>query len=365
MINSTGMLANYTLGVEPSGRELLVVVVKESFRFPQRGEMPTRLDEQLPLIMADTFTGEPGFSAPLEEVDFAPRKLRCDIMLSASALAPNGRPTDRVTVGVRVGGWTKSFSVVGDRQWVSGVTGIRSTTPVPFVRMPISYDVAFGGLDAFHEDLAEHKAFMLNPVGRGWHYHLKSKYVDGSPMPNTEEIGRSVTAPNGSYLPMSFGPVGRGWSSRLPLAGTYDQHWIDNVFPFLPADFRDEYYQAAPSDQQVPYLQGGEEVMLLNMTEGGRTVFRLPALDIPVTFFNRIGGHDERKAALDTLVLMPDKGVFTMTWRVALPLRKNIFEISEVLIGHASRAWWRARELGKTYYPSLDNLPRVEEAESA
>ena len=50
---------------------------------------------------------------------------------------------------------------------------------------------------------------------------------------------------------MSFGPVGRGWHPRLGYAGTYDQNWLDNVFPFLPADFRDDYYQAAPADQQI------------------------------------------------------------------------------------------------------------------
>ena len=34
---------------------------------------------------------------------------------------------------------------------------------------------------------------------------------------------------------MSFGVIGRNFKSRFPLAGTYDQNWMDNVFPFLPA----------------------------------------------------------------------------------------------------------------------------------
>ena len=46
--------------------------------------------------MADTFTGEPGFSAPVYEVDFAPRKPRCDVLLVGSAYAPEGRPATRV-----------------------------------------------------------------------------------------------------------------------------------------------------------------------------------------------------------------------------------------------------------------------------
>ena len=354
--NATEMEAGYTLGVEPSGRELLVVVVKGTFGIPKSGEAPSLLEEQEPLVTADTFTGEPGFSAPIQEVDFAPRKLRCDILVVGSAWAPAGRPSDRVTVGVRVGDWKKAFAVIGDRHWVSGVAGFRPSAPVPFLSKPISYDVAFGGTDAMSPDPAEHYAFMRNPVGRGWHHTLKPKYVERTPLPNTEELDEPVVKPNGDYNPMSFGPVGRGWSSRLPYAGTYDQQWIDNTFPFLPADFSDQYYQAAPSDQQIECLRGGEEVTLLNLTPSGRAVFRLPVIDMPVSFFRKDGEHEDSRAALDTLVIQPDKDLFTMTWRATLPLRRNIFEIPETVVGVMPRGWWRARDLDKTYYASLADL---------
>jgi hypothetical protein len=356
LTNATEMEAGYTIGVEPSGRELLVIVVKGTFGLPESGTEPFLIEDQQPLIMADTFTGEPGFSAPEQEVDFAPRKKRCDVLLNGSAWAPDGRPSERVTVGVRVGGWRKAFAVTGDRKWFSGIAGFRSSGAPPFVRQAISYDVAFGGTDAFSEDPADHRAFMRNPVGRGWHHHLKARYVEGTALPNTEELDKAIVAPNGDYHPMSFGPVGRGWSSRLPYAGTYDQQWIDDTFPFLPADFRDEYYQAAPLDQQIDYPRGGEEVTLLNLTPSGRVVFQLPSVDMPVSFFRRGGGHDDQSALLDTLVFQPDKGLFTMTWRATLALKKNIFEIPEVVVGSMPRGWWRARELDKTWYPSLADL---------
>ena len=41
-----------------------------------------------------------------------------------------------------------------------------------------------------------------------------------------------------------------------------------------------------------------------------------------------------------------------------------MFEMAEVLVGRMSRAWWRARELGKTYYPSIDALVRAHQAEA-
>ena len=123
-------------------------------------------DEQLPLIMADTFTGEPGFSAPVYEVDFAPRKQRCDVLLVGSAHAPAGparstRVRGRACASDR---WTKTFD--GGRQ--PRLAGRRSPAsahraPEPFTEMPISYDVAFGGADQQHEDPAKHAAFMPQP----------------------------------------------------------------------------------------------------------------------------------------------------------------------------------------------------------
>ncbi|EAR22484.1 DUF2169 family type VI secretion system accessory protein [Nitrococcus mobilis] len=353
LINATKMQAGYTLGMEPSGREHLVVVVKGTFELPRRNEAPRLAEDQLALVDADTFTGEPGFSAPVLEADYAPWKPRCDVLLTGSAYAPGGRPVTHVPVGLQVGSTQKAFNVVGDRVWEAGLVAISPGPPREFTVMPVSYDRAFGGLDNFHPDESKHSAYMANPVGRGYHRKLKGSLIDGTPMPNTEESGRRVKMPNLAYRPMAFGPLGRGWESRLGYAGTYDQHWLDNIFPFLPSDFRDEYYQAAPADQQIPYPQGGESVALLNLTPEGRTAFHLPAIEVPVVFFRKQGDRHETHAVVDTIALAPDAGLFTMTWRASIPLRRNIFEVPQVLAGKMSRAWWRARELGKTYYPSL------------
>ncbi len=73
--------------------------------------------------------------------------------------------------------------------------------------------------------------------------------------------------------------------------------------------------------------------------------------------------RQEVQAVADTLVLEPDDGRFMITWRASLPLKKNMFEVPQVLAGKMSRAWWRARELGKTYYKSLDELSRHKRAQ--
>jgi hypothetical protein len=270
-----------------------------------------------------------------------------------------------VEVTLRIGPLLKSFAVTGDRFWEAGSLAISPGYPSLFERMPINYDRAFGGVDNFHENEQKHTAWMQNPVGRGYHQQLARELVDGTPMPNTEELRRPVTMPNGTYHPMAFGAVGRGWEPRRQYAGTYDEVWQEDGFPFLPSDFDEAYYQAAPIDQQIPYLQGGERVFLENLTPEGQTSFDLPQIDIPVVFFYKNGDQARWRAVIDTLVLEPDEGVFTLTWRAMVPLKKNIFELTQVLVGRKSRAWWRARELGKDYYPSLAHLvhSRASEAE--
>jgi len=175
--------------------------------------------------------------------------------------------------------------------------------------MPISYDRAFGGVDDFPVDPRKHSAYLLNPIGRGYHARLDHALIDGTPMPNTEELQEPVRKPDGNYRPMAFGPVGRGWMPRLQYAGTYDQGWLDNVFSFLPADFRDDYFQSAPADQQMPYPTGGEEVFLLSLTPEGRPGFRLPQVEMPIVFFPKQGERTETKGVLDTIVLEPDRGI--------------------------------------------------------
>jgi hypothetical protein len=344
LINATRMVAGYTMGLEPDGRELLVVAVKGTFHIPAQPAARIALHaQQVPLVMSDVFFGEPGFSAPRYEIDFAPRKLRCDVLLNGSAYAPDGRPTERANVGLQIGSWSKSFAVVGDRVWFNS-EGVKSTSPAPFLAMPISYDLAFGGSDLRHEDPAQHAAFMPNPSGRGFHKHLMAEWLEGSPLPNTEEIGAIVSQPDGAYRPMSFGPIGRHWEPRFRYAGTYDQNWRDHVFPFLPADFDDQYYQSAPLDQQMPKPLGEQPVTLLNLTPSGRQDFTLPNFEAPIHVFPKRGPREDLTAQVDTVLIEPDLERLTMTWRVARPLKKNIFEIAQVLVGRKGAEWWQQRE---------------------
>jgi len=352
LTNATKFSAACTMGLEPDGRELLVVVAKGTFAIPAGGGELQPSKEQVPLVAADVFEGEPGLSAPVVESDFSPKKPKCDVVLNGTAYAPEGKPAETVPVLLQVASLSKSFNVVGHRAWVTDPFGWKSTRPVPFVKMPISYGNAFGGRDVSDPDEKNHRWYGTNHAGVGFHSNLYAPLVQGKPLPNTEEIGKPILRPDSKYRPMAFGPIGRAWEPRAKLAGTCDQNWLDNVCPFLPADFKDEYYQCAPADQQIPHPKGGEDVTLVNLTTEGRTSFRLPTLEMPVTFFLKDTSAHETHGVLDTVVIEPDLRRVVLTWRASLPIR-NMFAVSGVFVGRIPPGLRRARRVGKEYAPSL------------
>ena len=263
-------------------------------------------------------------------------------------------PAPKVPVNLQFGSMGKSFLVVGDRFWKNGVVSVKSTRPLPFMIMPITYDRAFGGVDRNHQDEKKHKAVMENPIGVGFHHHLKGEFIDGQPLPNTEELKKPIKKPDGTYRPMSFGPVGRGWQPRSTFAGTYDQVWLDEVFPFLPADFDEAYFQAAPLDQQVPYPTGGEPVALMNLTAQEQYWFPFPHIDVLAWFFRKDGEEAESRAVVDTVVIEPDLKRFTVTCRTALPLKRNMLEMELVVVGNNPEDLKRALSADEPTFPSID-----------
>ncbi|OWQ48346.1 hypothetical protein CDL60_07160 [Roseateles noduli] len=351
-VDKCGGTAGWTVGYQRDGRELLVVMMKRTYRMPRHGEAPTIAPAQQPLVQHDVFSGEAGVTAPLLDSDYAHRKPACDVLLVGSAHAPGGAPVKRMPVGLRVGAMTKQFEVVGPREWRQSLLGLGQSEPQPFLALPLSYDVAFGGTDVTEADLGRTFTYLENPVGRGYRRHLER--LDGQALPNTEEAGKPVEHPRKNYRPMAFSPIGRNWSPRMGYAGTYDRAWQESRAPFWPDDFDDRYFQAAPTDQLIAHPAGGEEVTLLNLTPDGRRSFRLPRERMPVTFIPHRGRDVTQEAVLDTIVLEPDEERFSLVWRTSIALGKSVFDVRETIAGEMSAAWHRARRFPeKRYYAGL------------
>jgi hypothetical protein len=361
--NQTPFPSEFTMGMDVAAREYLVLVVKGTFAFPNDPGGPVRpAAEQAPLVMADTFTGEPGFSATRWETDFAFRKARCDVVLNGSAHAPGSRPAEHVRVGLKVGAWSKTLDVFGHREWRSLGPAFVATRPLPFLRQPITYDHAWGGTDRLDPDDPLPGAYLRNPVGTGWAQPRNQSRIPGLRLPATQAPGETITSPFGEYTPASFGPMGRGWPGRIEYGGTYDQAWIDDVFPFLPADFDERYFQMAPPDQQIDSPRAGTDVQLVGLTTSGREQFRLPLTELPITLFRGRETAFDGSLQPDTLLFDTDARILCLVWRLQAPIRRTILDYTEAWIGRPTEAMLRARREGRRYIRAAGVEPEPEDA---
>ncbi|PRQ06322.1 DUF2169 family type VI secretion system accessory protein [Enhygromyxa salina] len=346
---------DYTITVDPDGRDRLVVVAKQSYELVHQGSQANLLPRaaRAPLLEVDRFADDPASSPLIAENDYAAYKPRCDVLVHGSAHAPGGRACQTCEVEVRVGNWRKAIRVHGDRVWTGGIGGANLSPPVPFERTPISYDRAFGGTREDPHNPGSFDALRENPVGVGYEPFARGAALDGLRAPNCEYPDHPVRSPRTRHRPAALGPIGRSWLPRAPLAGTYDQRWLDQDFPFLPADFSWDFLQAAPSDQQIAWPSGGEPCVLVNLTPTGLSRFSLPPTHMPVEFIRADNSRVETSAPMDTLVIDTDRGQLSMTWRASLSLARGLDEVCEVVFGPMPPSWSRAREQGKTYYRSL------------
>jgi uncharacterized protein YjbI with pentapeptide repeats len=176
-------------------------------------------------------------------LDGALPKSRSEFLVSGSAFAPGGAPASACPVTVRVGEVEKTLSVVGDRHWVKEVP----TQPVPFTRMELTWERAFGG-----PGLAD------NPVGRG-HAPIERGGLRVHPLPNVERAGALIRSPADRPAPAGFLPFGLDWAQVQRKLGTYDQRWFREEYPGFASDIDWTAFNVAPTDQQQAAAYVGDE----------------------------------------------------------------------------------------------------------
>ncbi len=163
-----------------------------------------------------------------------------------------------------------------------------------------------------------------NPLGRGKMSAEQTDHTKPVAAPQIEDIDAPVCEPFKDYAPQSLSPIPPAWLPRRPLGGTYDQNWIDTVWPAWPADYDFAYHNSAHPDLIVkPYLKGGEKVILSGLSSWAKIVeFDLPGEDLFVDFVREDGTSERARMNLDTVFL--DIGPKALhSWRVYLSWRVN------------------------------------------
>ena len=312
-----------------------------------------------------------------QESDFAPYKPACDVIVNATAYAPD---VPRVAGAQRASEFNvrltvyqaahvlidKTVTISGERsfqqraafkralQWIGKVVTFGLFKPTPWrlgraqiaTTLPVRYVFANGGecrIDAGEGLPVGHEASEENPSGRGFtrRWYLDAKNLASVPAPRIEGVGKSLTAhwfwraANGAALPAPAGlcTLGRGWLPRRALAGTFQDKaaWSQDDVPRLPDDFDFAYYNCTPPDQQCPYPGAEEKFTLLNLCSGdhpsatrsatGNMVLRF-ALPEQALFLLAAGDDGRllvRRMVIDTVTIEPEERRVDLVWRALLP----------------------------------------------
>ncbi len=341
--NFTNSEFSYNVGLEKSGKSILVLVCKSTYIFEETEcSKLIPLEKQLPPQDVDLYRGDPKCSSLLYENDFAPLKNKCDILVNAYAYSQGNDATKEMLVGLVAPGVNKWIRVYGERRFHTINKVISLSEPVPFEKKEICYENAFGG---GHKEDSDY--YIKNPVGTG--YCLKIKKINGTILPSQEYAGEKIVDTVKHYTPVSFGPVARSWQPRLSKAGTYDKSWMENRAPYLPVDFCESFYQSAPEDQQVDNLDFGDEIAIYGMTKAPKVSFKVPETKMAIKIQLKNGTDKNLIPKLDTVFIDAEKKQVSFVFRTHLNIKKSIVEFDRCIIGTPSKAWERCQMTGKKY----------------
>jgi hypothetical protein len=186
--------------------------------------------------------------------DEAINKDVAEFIVIGDAFSPNGKMVARLEVDVSLADSHKRLNVTGDRYWQGNGAMLHASTPTLFNQKTLDYTNAFGGEK--HRFNKQGKG--SNPVDVG---EMKFHWLPNIECPNNPVTGKSHQAD-----PAGFAPVNRQWPQRAALAGTYDDHYLQNDMPGLASDINWQYFNVAPKDQQLDgYLHGDETFSITNM----------------------------------------------------------------------------------------------------
>jgi uncharacterized protein YjbI with pentapeptide repeats len=313
LFNDTSLALGFVSGrVQQSGYHL-TVIVKGTFTLAPEA---TAYAPDRPILTGDAAWDEDAPSSLRYASDFAPFKPRADVTVQGTWHSPGGREVLAGRASVRVGTWQKTLFVCGDRQFVPQGFGLYDVSEArPFRSMPLRYERAFGGAD-----------YAANPLGMG-----SRASADGSiPLPNWEIPSALISSTDDRPGPAGFGPVDRTWPQRTTKLGTYGGAWLRERWPYFPDDFDWGYFNAAPADQQIPYLRGDESISLEGLHSGVSTfTSRLPG--VRPRCFVRISRSAEASTEevvlnLDTVTIDADAGLVSLVWRGLIPVQSREYE---------------------------------------
>jgi hypothetical protein len=305
------------------GKPFDVLAIKATFRLKTDGSPADLEQKQSPLIMADVYWGNPETSSLKFETDLIIAKQRTDIHVIGHARTEHHQPCRKWRIGVRIGEWVKQLYVTGPRWWMYEDNQWQLSEPDPIKSIPLRYELAFGGTYQPKTENPEAVAYPQNPIGIGfWDFsQLSTELIYPASQFESFNPAKAISNMQQHYAPEGFGPLPRWWQPRVNYAGTYDDAWQKQGFPFLPDDFDFAFYNSAPPDQQINgYLKGDESLFLLGMLPEANVIKTALAGYLPVCVVEDETNYIHKLLPrLSTVTIDLNARLIYQTWHLTLP----------------------------------------------
>ena len=325
--NETPFRAHIAVFPDPTGIETLYITARAAFQLAGAGLAVA--PEQRQIQLADEHGGDPARSSLVRAGEVHLLKPGTDVVLLGEAFAPGGRAATSVDVKLSVGPVTKTVRVFGDRSWVTGASD-HISSPEPFLRMPLVYERAFGGVVELDPDTGRTTLDPRNPAGVGFARLRGGGVISARALPNLEDPARLITSIDDRPPPAGLGFIAPSWEPRRLFAGTYDKAWQRTRAPYLPEDFDPRYFHVAHPDLVCKgHLRGGEIIEVHNASPSGAMRVRVPRCEIEAAV--KIAGATSRPPlALETVLIEPGERLVSLLFRGALSCDKRMLAIEHV-----------------------------------
>jgi hypothetical protein len=308
--------------LDREGNDVLVVIVKATFVVDAEGE--ARLaDPQHDIRVSDVPRNpDDPASSLLFPSDLCVEKRGTDVVVVGDAVSP--KPVTVMDVGVQLRE-VVPLRVHGTRVFYQGPLGASIGPAQPFTRMPVAYELAYGGMT---DDLGTVE--MKNPSGVG--VAKRGGDLVGKRAPQIEHPARPHKTASDQHPPMGFGPIMTHWSPRRELGGTFDQAWQAERMPLLPRDYDTRYANVAhPSLQLDPHLSPGEPIGVVGMSLEPLAT-KVPALPIEVRARYDGGDRAVYTPPIDTVIIVPEKRTLEIVARAALLIGRGQRVLRDVVV---------------------------------
>lgn len=305
---------------------------KLTFAIDLEGRLGYVEDDPLPVLSSDVETS--CGLLPSDTLPFGSDGV--ELIVNGAAHAPNGDPTGSTEVSLTVGSVVHRALVYGDRHWVGTGAEAHPSEPAPFLRMPLTYERAFGGttdvwLDEASVLPAPHPA---NPLGRGFDpgpgaQHLEEtvgvapgfpRFDPVRPLPNLEDPREPIAKWDDAPRPYC-------WSTRP----THVPGPVELGPPGVAPDDADEVAAMARELHSAfdlrchpellqSELPAGTPIVLRGMTPDGTLEFRFPRVSVTFDY------HLDSRTGTESLeprrvLLLPEERRFAVTYEAKFRFR--------------------------------------------